>query len=70
MMLAQTGPWKFVIVHMINWFILQLRIPHNWHEIRLIVAKTLREFYYIYQGKGTFAKQFVTFIAFIAFVDK
>ena len=22
---------------MINWYILQLRIPHNWQEIRLIV---------------------------------
>ena len=37
MVLAKTGPWKFVIVYMINWYILQLRIPHNWQEIRLIV---------------------------------
>ena len=27
MVLAKTGPWKFVIVYMINWYILQLRIP-------------------------------------------
>ena len=27
MVLAKTGPWKFVIVYVINWYILQLRIP-------------------------------------------
>ena len=37
MVLAKTGPWKFVIVYVINWYILQLRISHNWQEIRLIV---------------------------------
>ena len=37
MVLAKTGPWKFVIVYVINWYILQLGIPHNWQEIRLIV---------------------------------
>ena len=37
MVLPKTGPWKFVILYVINWHILQLRIHHNWHKIRLIV---------------------------------
>ena len=41
MVLAKTGPWKFVIVYVINWYILQLRITHNWQEIRLIVLMLL-----------------------------
>ena len=36
MVLAKTGPWKFVIVYMTNWYILQLRIHHNWQTISLI----------------------------------
>ena len=37
MVLAKIGPWNFIIVYVINWYILQLRITHNWKEIRLIV---------------------------------
>ena len=37
MVLVKTGPWKFVIVYLINWYILQLRIRCNWQDIRLIV---------------------------------
>ena len=24
--------WKFVLVYMINWYMLQLRIHHNWEQ--------------------------------------
>ena len=46
MVLAKTGPWKFVLVYVINWYILQLRIPQNWQEIRLnvLIAAHLSSF--------------------------